>query len=147
MIHYQLRCASGHEFDGWFRDSAGFDEQAQGGLLSCPGCGCTRVHRALMAPSVQTKARELAPATPIETTPAEAAISDSVRAILQRIRAEVERECAYVGDQFAEEARKMHHGQVEKRGIYGETSPEQAEALADEGVEFGCIPWIQRAES
>ena len=52
MIHYQLQCAEGHGFDGWFRDSAAFDQQASAGLLECPVCGGLKVERALMAPSV-----------------------------------------------------------------------------------------------
>lgn len=149
MIHYQLRCAHGHEFDGWFRDSASFDEQAAGGLLACPACGGTEVGRALMAPSLPRKGRELVTVKPAEaaTPVVEAGMPDAVRALLQRMRADVERECDYVGDQFAEEARRMHRGVTEKRGIYGETSPEQAEALAEEGIEFGRLPWVQRAES
>ena len=63
-----------------------------------------------------------------------------MRAMLQRMRAEVEKNCDYVGPEFAEEARKIHRGESDKRGIYGETSPEQAEALAEEGIEFRGFP-------
>ena len=69
-----------------------------------------------------------------------------MRALLQRLRAEVERNCDYVGGEFAQEARRIHSGESEKRGIYGETSPEEAEALADEGIEIGRIPWLPRAD-
>ena len=67
-----------------------------------------------------------------------------MRAMLQRMRSEVEKNCDYVGPQFAEEARKMHRGESDKRGIYGETSEEEAQALAEEGIEFGRLPWIPR---
>ena len=70
-----------------------------------------------------------------------------MRAMLQRMRAEVEKHCDYVGPQFAEEARKMHRGESDKRGIYGETSPEQAEALADEGIEISPVSPVPRADS
>lgn len=152
MIHYQLRCSQDHEFDGWFRDSASFDQQASRGLLECPECGDRRVARALMTPSVPKKgerppAPEAAPASP----PAPVAVAaprmpDQVRAMLQRLRAEVEKHCDYVGEEFAEEARKIHRGESERRGIYGETSPEQAETLAEEGIEVARIPWVQRAD-
>ncbi len=72
---------------------------------------------------------------------------DHLRAMLQKLRAEVEKTCDYVGGAFAEEARRIHHGEVERRGIYGETTPDQAEALADEGIEISSIPWVRRAES
>ena len=55
MIHYALRCGGGHEFDGWFKDSASFDQQASRGLLDCPICADRRVERALMAPNVRTR--------------------------------------------------------------------------------------------
>ena len=73
-------------------------------------------------------------------------IPDQVRAMLQRMRAEVEKHCVYVGPQFADEARKMHRGESDKPGIYGETSPEQADALAEEGIEVSRIPWVPRAD-
>jgi hypothetical protein len=67
-------------------------------------------------------------------------------AMLQKIRAEVEKNCDYVGSEFAEEARRMHRGEIEQRGIYGEATEDQAEALQDEGVEIARIPWVPRAD-
>ena len=71
---------------------------------------------------------------------------DQVRAMLQKIRAEVEKNCDYVGEKFADEARRIHRGESDKRGIYGETSPTEAEALAEEGIEVSRIPWVPRAD-
>jgi hypothetical protein len=71
---------------------------------------------------------------------------DQVRAMLQRLRAEVEKNCDYVGPDFAAEARKIHYGESERRGIYGETTPDQAQTLADEGIEVASIPWVSRAD-
>jgi hypothetical protein len=70
-----------------------------------------------------------------------------LRALLARLRAEVERTCDYVGRDFAEEARKMHRGESDRRGIYGETSPEEAEALREEGVEFASLPWVPPSDA
>ena len=67
-----------------------------------------------------------------------------LREALLKVRAEVEKNCEHVGDKFADEARKIHYGESDKRGIYGETSDEEAEALAEEGIEFGRLPWIPR---
>jgi hypothetical protein len=67
-----------------------------------------------------------------------------LREALLKVRAEVEKSCEHVGDQFAEEARKIHYGESDKRGIYGETTDEEATALAEEGIEFGRLPWIPR---
>ena len=71
---------------------------------------------------------------------------DHLRAMLQRVRAEIERTCDYVGAEFAEEARRIHNGASERRGIYGETTPDQAEALAEDGIEVARIPWVPRAD-
>jgi hypothetical protein len=67
-------------------------------------------------------------------------------AMLQKLRAEVEKNCDYVGPALADEARKIHRGEVEERGIYGEATPDEAEALADEGIELRQIPWVPRAD-
>ncbi len=160
MIHYALRCADSHEFDGWFRGSAAFDAQAASGLLACPVCSSTMVSRAMMAPRVS--AGTPAPALPSQDAPAQAspepgqvpalsvgglpAMPDQVRAALQRIRAEVERKCDYVGQHFADTARAMHDGSESPRPIYGETTPDQAAALAEDGIEVARIPWVPRAD-
>ena len=154
MIHYDLRCSEDHAFDGWFKDSAAFERLAKRGLVECPHCGDAKVERALMRPAV---AKREAPPAPVpappqpQSQPQAAAVAGGpmpahMRAMLQRMRAEVEKHCDYVGPQFADEARKMHRGESDKRGIYGETSPEQAEALAEEGIEVSRIPWVPRAD-
>ena len=159
MIHYQLRCENGHGFDGWFRDSAAFEKQAAAGFVECPSCASTKVERALMAPAIPKKGRparnakpeappeppkpEAQPSQPAPVPPAVAArMPAELRAALAKLRAEVEKNCDYVGPDFAEEARKIHRGEAEARGIYGETSPEEAEALREEGVEFASVPWV-----
>ncbi len=156
MIHYQLRCSADHSFDGWFRDSAAFDVQAERGLVSCPACGDTTVNRALMAPRIR-KGRavvdtsgtpDVAVSVPEQSSVEKtgSGMPDHVRSMLQKLRADVERNCDYVGPGFAEEARRIHRGESDKRGIYGESTPEQAEALADEGIEVARIPWVPRAD-
>lgn len=158
MIHYQLQCRQAHGFDGWFRDSAAFETQAARGLVSCPVCADTAITRALMAPAL-AKGREIAPPTPpvptalVPTAPPEKPVAmaggplpDHVRAMLQRLRTEVEKHCDYVGPAFAEEARRIHHGESERRSIYGEATQEQAEALAEDGIEVSRIPWVPRAD-
>ncbi|HUN44752.1 MAG TPA: DUF1178 family protein [Acetobacteraceae bacterium] len=162
MIHYQLRCSQQHEFDGWFQSSTAFEKQATGGFVECPVCGDVKVGRALMAPAISTReaeapvpaqrAPEAQPSPPASVpVPAPtAAVSGPmpahIRAMLQRMRAEVEKHCDYVGPAFADEARKMHRGETEHRGIYGETTPGEAEALADEGIEVSRMPWVPRAD-
>jgi len=157
MIHYNLRCSADHGFDGWFNDSASFDKQAKRGLVECPVCGDTKIERALMTPAVSTsravapvetvpeaKTEVLPPAVP--TMAGGGRLPAQMIAMLQKLRAEVEKNCDYVGPQLAEEARKIHRGEAEERGIYGETTPDEAEALAEEGIELRQIPWVPRAD-
>ena len=150
LIHYTVLCSAAHEFEGWFKDSAAFDRQAQAGLVTCPQCGDSAVTRALMAPAIPRKGRAPAtiPSEPAAPPPEKAAVGlpDQVRAALQRIRAEVERTSDYVGPDFADEARRIHRGESDKRNIYGDSTAEQAEALADEGIEVARIPWVPRAD-
>jgi len=158
MIHYQLRCSQEHGFDGWYRDSAAFEKLTAAHLVDCPVCGDTAVRRDLMAPAIAKGRAEPAPARPPEPpaqsppalSPEGAATAGpmpaQLLALLQRMRAEVEKTCDPVGRDFAEEARKMQRGESERRGIYGEATAEEAEALADEGIEVGRIPWVPRAD-
>jgi hypothetical protein len=156
MIHYQLRCSQSHGFDGWFNDSASFEKQAERGLIECPECGGTDVERALMAPALSKGAAVPAPITsPAKIPEAPPAVPEKlaagrmpaqVLAALQRMRVEVEKNCDYVGPDFADQARAMHRGEVEPKAIYGETSEEQAESLAEEGIAVAKIPWVPRAD-
>lgn len=148
MILYTLRCDKGHEFESWFNSSASFEKQAARNLLECPHCGSAKVDRALMAPNVPRKGRITADPPSPSAAPPQAAtqLPDHVRAMLQKLRAEIEKNCDYVGDAFAEEARKIHKGETDARPIYGETTPEEAEALAEEGVAVSRIPWVPRAD-
>ncbi len=136
MILFALRCAADHEFEGWFRDGAMFDKQSAGGKITCPQCGNNDVTKAPMAPRV-TRSRK-----------AEAAPSPAqLRTALQELRRHVETNCDYVGERFAEEARRIHYGESDPRGIYGETSAEDAAGLADEGIEVSRIPWLPRSDA
>ncbi|TCZ51571.1 DUF1178 family protein [Roseicella aquatilis] len=158
MIHYDLRCTAGHDFDGWFKDSAAYEKQAKAGFVECPVCGSTEVSKQLMAPAIPKKGRSRAketpppvPATPPAPPPGDAPAAAGpmpaqVLALLQRMRSEVEKNCDYVGKDFAEEARKMHRGESDRRGIYGEASDTDAASLQEEGIEVARLPWVPRAD-
>ena len=163
MILYRLRCSKGHEFESWFKDSKTYERQEKKSLVGCAVCGDSKVTRALMTPRLGTKgnkkktgvvANEVSaaaaptPAAPTAEQKQMAALAKKMpkelREALLKVRAEVEKNCEHVGDKFAEEARKIHYGESDKRGIYGETTDEEAEALAEEGIEFGRLPWVPR---
>lgn len=154
MIHYALRCGGGHEFDGWFRSSAAFDTQAAQGLLDCPVCADRRVERALMAPNVRAS-RTRAEPPPQDTAPAAALPAPApptppmpaeLRAVLQRLRAEVEKNCEHVGPRFADTVRRMHSGDETPRPVYGDATPDESAALKEEGIDVVAIPWVPRAD-
>lgn len=128
MIKYDLKCRKGHIFEGWFRDSAAYDEQAGAGKVVCPDCGARKVEKAVMAPRLGKGAEQQA----------------ELRRQLRVLREKVEANCDYVGPKFADEARKIFYGETEARGIYGETTPDEAQALSEEGVPFASLPWLPK---
>ncbi|MBL8689502.1 MAG: DUF1178 family protein [Rhodospirillaceae bacterium] len=138
MILYDLRCGKDHGFEGWFRDSKAYDSQRRGGRVVCPICGDKKVRKAPMAPRLSKGAVAKSGKGPTE---AEALTA------LREMRKQVEANCDYVGPNFAEEARKIHYGETEKRGIYGEASESDSKDLADEGIEVGRIPWVPLADN
>lgn len=154
MILYRLRCAKGHEFDSWFKDGKTYERQEKRSLIGCPTCGNAKITRALMAPRIGKggKGGEAPVEAPAEAVPAPdsqiaalaRAMPKEMREALVKLREQVEKNLEPVGEKFAEEARKIHYGESDKRGIYGQTTDEEAEALAEEGIEFGRLPWIPR---
>jgi hypothetical protein len=156
MIRYSLRCQKGHEFEAWFRSIADYDRQAADNAVACPACGDHKTEKALMAPSIgragKDKGRpaEEAPSpvpAPTASAPAEEKVQLAAdprqQALIQamrELRKKIVEGADYVGDKFAEEARKIHYRETEPRGIYGEATREEAEKLAEEGVEFAPLP-------
>ena len=136
MILFTLRCAHGHEFEGWFRDGDGFEAQQKAGEIACPDCNDTSVEKSVMAPRL-VRSRESVPAM----SPAQ------FRAGLIELRRQIETNCDYVGSRFAEEARRIHYGEIGAHSIYGEASEDESRELADEGISFGRIPWIPTTDS
>ena len=150
MIRYALVCNKGHDFESWFQDSAAYDKQIKRKLIACPHCGSAKVEKAIMAPRLAgSRKRELtaeppaiAPAPAPEKAPV-AMISPQekeLRSKLKELREHLTRNADHVGPKFPEEARKMHYGETEHRSIYGEASPDEAKALAEEGIEFHPLP-------
>lgn len=168
MIRFTLACDDGHEFEGWFRNAGDFDTQADAGHVSCPMCGGTDVRKALMAPNVSTSRSKVARGDVVEASPqsdensgaqpndaaategGEAvptiAVNDPRQAefveVLRKLRDTVVQNTENVGKGFAEEARKMHYGEAKKRGIHGETNPQEAHELREEGIDILPLPGL-----
>jgi hypothetical protein len=146
MIRYDLICEQRHTFDGWFRDSAAFDQQAKKGLVSCPRCGATKIEKAIMAPRVSgtRKRGKSEPAAAVAEAASPVAImapeEKELRTKLRELREHLTKNSDNVGKRFPEEARKMHYGEIEHRSIYGEASPKDAKALHEEGIAFHPLP-------
>jgi len=140
MIHYDLICDKGHAFDGWFRDSSAYDEQAGKGLVCCSLCGSVKVEKQLMAPGIPMKSnrKDIAPKKMI-SGPVDPRLTVMME-MVREMRRHVEENAEYVGDRFAEEARKIHYEESEHRGIYGEASPDEAKDLIEEGIAVHPLP-------
>ncbi len=133
MIRYALLCEHEHEFEGWFGASADFDDQQARGLIECPVCASKAVRKAIMAPAVSGTKRK-----------GQVDVSPEARRMMMealgQVRHHVEENFDYVGDSFATEARAIHEGKSEERGIYGEASPEEIRELAADGVPIAPLP-------
>lgn len=139
MIRYDLTCGKDHRFEGWFASSAAYDEQAAAGAVACPVCHSRKVSKAPMAPSVARRGSIKSSTKAL--TPA------AMRAALIELRRHVEDNAEHVGENFADEARAIHHGEAEDRPIYGDATPEDGEALAEEGISVARIPWVPRGDA
>lgn len=146
MIRYGLVCDKGHDFDAWFRSSADYDRTAAAGANVCPVCGSTRVEKALMTPAVGASTRKKGRTAAPEAAGGKMKLAGgdprrkAALAALKSLRDTVTASADYVGDHFAEEARKIHYEEVEPHGIYGEATGEEAAELIEEGIEFHPLP-------
>ncbi len=167
MIVFDLKCEQGHQFESWFRSSSAYEDQKTAGLIECPFCGSVEVEKAPMAPNVAAKGNqkadvpapaqtvtEPAPVALAASAPTMAAPSPELRQLAEKaakamadLQQHVEKNCEDVGKSFAEEARKIHYGESEERGIYGESSLEEAKDLIEEGIEVMPLPGVRRTDA
>jgi hypothetical protein len=123
MIVFDLQCRDGGEtFEAWFRSNADYEEQREAGLVQCPVCQSANVAKAPMAPRVPKKG------------------SASPLARLASAQAELLKDSRWVGDRFAETARAMHSGEIEREQVHGQATLEQAKSLADDGILVAPLP-------
>ncbi len=153
MIAYDLNCSGGHKFEGWFSSSNDFDAQQADGLLGCPVCGDIMVHKALSVPNVGRKGNQAVAAPANTPAPAEQVSGEVVNApslppammeIMHKLasaQAEMLKGSDWVGREFAETARAIHYGEEADRLIHGETSSDEADALAEEGIAVAPLPF------
>lgn len=167
MILFDIKCSEGHVFEAWFQSNEAYEKQVAAHLIECPLCGNTKVSKSLMAPNISPKSNtvdhidQMSPeeANQNVMVSAHAPSGDHVSAedvkraldhmhnTMVKFRKQVEQSCEYVGDNFAEEARKIHYGDSEKRGIYGETTVRETEELIEEGIEILPVPGSGKLDS
>ena len=136
MITYSLVCDNSHKFDAWFKSAEAYDEQAARGIVTCPVCNSVKVDKALMAPAVSRMNSDKLSLSSGHPQQAE------IREMLRVMRKKVTSEADYVGDKFAEEARKIHFKEADPRGIYGEATRDEVAELIDDGVDFLPLPHV-----
>jgi hypothetical protein len=133
MIRYALSCEHEHGFEGWFGSSADYDDQQANGLLECPVCGTKAVRKQIMAPAVAGTKRSLRDEAPGKQ---HAVMMEA----MGRLRRHVEETFDDVGDAFANEARAIHEGKSEDRGIYGQATPVEVRELVEDGIPVAPLP-------
>jgi len=146
MIRYALKCIEEHAFESWFQSADTYEKLSAAHLVTCPVCGDCNVQKAIMAPQLHT-ARKIVgemTQTPPERpgTHALTAPSSAAEKAMNELKTRIQENCDYVGENFADEARKIHDGDAPERSIYGEASGEEAQKLVDDGVPVAPLPFI-----
>jgi hypothetical protein len=146
MIVYDLHCAQGHRFEGWFGSSSDFAEQHDRGMVECPQCGSQDVGKAPMAPAVPAKGNQRTSegagrdAKSVTNREIPAEVRQAMRALAEA-QAKALRQSTYVGDGFAEESRAMHYGEKEVEAIHGKATVREAKELIEEGIAVAPLPF------
>lgn len=166
MIVFDLRCEDSHVFEAWFQNSDVYEAQVSQGDVECPFCGSANISKSLMSPNIAPKGSSSASRS-IEIVPSDhrvaasanapdsmdASAEDVKRALehmhdtMKKYRNHVKKECEYVGEDFAKEARDMHTGDAENRGIYGEATLEETEDLLNDGIDILPVPGLGKLDS
>ena len=171
MIVFDLKCNHDHTFEVWFRSSADFDAQSAQNIIACPFCGSSEVEKAIMAPNVSAKSNQktsLAKKTdarPINVGDTSMIVSgddeysaaiapdlpqelqDQMEELFAKVQKHVEESCTYVGTDFTDEARKIHYGESDNKGIYGEATEDETLELIEEGIDVLPLPIKRKTDS
>ena len=138
MIKYNLKCSNGHEFISWFSDSLEFDKLNKKKLLECIYCSSKKIKKSIMAPMISGgKLKEDSSNLLNEK------LSDKKKELLQ-IRNYIEKNFEFVGDKFSQKVREVYYSKENRKTIYGTTTPEERDELAEEGIDLISIPWVSK---
>ena len=139
MIKYNLKCNNNHNFDSWFSTSQDYEKLKKKKLLSCPACNSSKIQKSIMSPNLSYNKSK-------EKDKKIAKFHKELKTKIKSLQKYIEKNCDNVGENFVQEARKIHYDDKKSRGIYGTANPDQIKELAEEGIEFSSIPWIEKKE-
>ena len=138
MIKYNLICRCGEAFESWFSGSAEYDDLKRKKLINCIYCNSTLVKKTVMAPNLYGKTNKISKNTELEK---------KIKKELLNFRRYIEKNCKNVGNNFSQEARRIHYDKKESKGIYGQASTEETNELIEEGIDVATIPWVDKLEN
>ena len=165
MIVFDLKCEDNHVFEAWFRNSDSYEIQVSEAQIECPFCGSTEISKSPMSPNIGAKGNSREKMSELVSSDhmvaASANVPDSMGAsaedvkralehmhnTMKKYRNHVKKECEYVGENFAQEARDIHEGNAENRGIYGEATLEETEDLLKDGIDILPVPGLGKLDS
>ena len=138
MIKYNLKCHNDHEFESWFSNSKEYEKLNKKGFLECIYCSSKEISKSIMAPTILNSKKK---DNQIEITNKD--FKDKKNQLLN-LRKYIEKNFDYVGKDFGKKVREVYYDKKNKKAIYGTTTPEEREELADEGIDLLSIPWVNK---
>ena len=138
MIKYNLICRCGETFESWFSSSNEYDILRKKKLINCIYCNNTSIKKSVMAPNLFSKSNKIITKTKLEK---------KIKKELLNFRRYIEKNCKNVGNNFSQEARRIHYDKKTSKGIYGKASAEETNELIEEGIDVATIPWIDKLEN
>ena len=138
MIKYNLICRCGKTFESWFSSSNEYDVLRKKKLINCIYCNNTSIKKSVMAPNLFSKSNKIITITKLEK---------KIKKELLNFRRYIEKNCKNVGNNFSQEARKIHYDKKTSKGIYGKASTEETDELIEEGIDVATIPWVDKLEN
>ena len=138
MIKYNLKCSNGHEFKSWFADSNEFDKLNKKKLLECIYCSSKKIQKSIMAPMISGRKLKEDNINLLNEK-----LSSKKNELLQ-IRKYIEKNFEFVGDKFSQKVREVYYDKKNRKMIYGTTTPEERDELAEEGINLLSIPWVSK---
>ena len=138
MIKYNLKCHNNHEFESWFSNSQEFEKLKKKKLLECIFCPSIKIDKSIMSPMISVISKKR-----IDTINLKKNLKGE-NAKLSKIRNYIEKNFEYVGKNFSKEVRDIYYDKKNKRAIYGSATYEERKELAEEGIDFINIPWVNK---